>query len=96
MNYLFHPEAELEFLRAIDYYEDKEKDLGYDFALEIYSSIERIITYPSAWPIVAKNIRRTLARRFPYAILYSQIEEEIYILAVMHLNREPDYWKGRI
>ncbi len=81
MNYSFHPEAESEFLEAIDYYEGKEKGLGYDFALEIYSTIERILAHSFAWPIIEENIRRALVRRFPYGVLYSQIEEEIFIIA---------------
>lgn len=32
MNFSFHPEAESEFLVAIDYYESREPGLGCDFA----------------------------------------------------------------
>lgn len=95
MIYSFHPEAESEFLKAIEYYESKEKGLGYDFALEIYSTIERILAYSQAWPLVEENIRRSLVRRFPFGVLYSQLEEEIFIVAIMNLNRNPDYWKDR-
>ncbi len=35
MKYLFHPEAESEFDQAIEYYEEKEAGLGYDFAVEV-------------------------------------------------------------
>jgi hypothetical protein len=31
----FHPDAEEEFLKAVDYYENIESGLGYDFALEV-------------------------------------------------------------
>ena len=52
MKFLFHPEAETEFAQAIEYYEEKEEGLGYDFAVEVYSTIERILAYPKAWPIL--------------------------------------------
>jgi plasmid stabilization system protein ParE len=94
--YSFHPEAESEFTGAIDYYEDKEKGLGYDFTLEVYSTIQRILAHPDAWAVIEENIRRSFVRRFPFGILYSHTEEEVIIVAVMHLNREPDYWKERI
>jgi len=42
MKYLFHPEAEAEFAQAVEYYEEYEEGLGYDFAVEAYSAIERI------------------------------------------------------
>jgi len=43
MTFSFHPEAEKELILAIDFYEEKEKGLGRDFALEIYSTVERIL-----------------------------------------------------
>ena len=96
MTYSFHPEAELEFLLAIDFYEDKESGLGRDFALEINSTVERILTYPDAWPVIEEDIRRSLVKRFLFGVLYSKLEEEIVIVAIMHFNREPGYWKERI
>jgi plasmid stabilization system protein ParE len=96
VNVLFHPDAEAEFNAAIDYYEDIEKGLGYDFSLEIFSALERIIAFPKAWLVIEDGIRRSLVRRFPYGILYAEEKDKIYIVAVMHLHRDPEYWKHRI
>ncbi len=49
MNFSFCPEAEEEFNKAIDYYEDIELGLGYDFALEVYSTIQLSVEFPKAW-----------------------------------------------
>ena len=43
MNFSFHPEAEKESNTAIDYYEEIESGLGYDFALEVYLTIRRAV-----------------------------------------------------
>lgn len=72
MKVVFHPEAETEFNKAIDFYEEIESGLGYDFALEVYSTIQRIIALPKAWSLFAGEIRRSLVRRFPYGVLYSK------------------------
>ncbi|MDD1629952.1 MAG: type II toxin-antitoxin system RelE/ParE family toxin [Methylococcaceae bacterium] len=96
MNVLFHPEAELEFNAAIDYYEEIEGGLGYDFSLEIASTIARIIDLPKAWLVIEGEFRRALVRRFPYGILYAEDQDNIYVVAVMHLHRAPEYWKHRI
>jgi len=96
MKYVFHPEAEAEFLAAIDYYEGCEPGLGYDFSIEVHSTIGNILSFPKAWPILEDDIRRCLTRRFPYGIVYSQDGDVIFILAVMHLHRDPDYWKDRL
>jgi hypothetical protein len=95
MKFSFHPEAEAEFQAAIDYYEECEPGLGCDFALEVHSTIQGIIALPSSWPAIGGDIRRCLTRRFPFGVLYVVEAEEILILSVMHLHREPDYWKPR-
>jgi plasmid stabilization system protein ParE len=95
MTFSFHPEAEEEFNKAIDYYEDIEPGLGYDFALEVYSTVRRSVEFPKAWAVLEGGIRRSLVRRFPYGVLYSKEQEEIFVVAVMNLHREPDYWKHR-
>ncbi|MGZ4994996.1 MAG: type II toxin-antitoxin system RelE/ParE family toxin [Methylobacter sp.] len=96
MNVLFHPDAETELNAAIDYYEDIEKGLGYDFSLEVLSALERIIAFPKAWTFIEDGVRRSLVRRFPYGILYAEEKDKIYIVAVMHLHRDPEYWKHKI
>jgi len=51
----FHPEAEEEFKAAIEYYEEKEVGLGYDFAVEVYEAIKRSVAFPKAWPIYSRR-----------------------------------------
>jgi plasmid stabilization system protein ParE len=95
MRFSFHPEAETEFNEAIDYYEDKDRGLGYDFAIEVYATLQRIAAFPKAWPTLKDEIRRALVKRFPYGVLYVIEEQEIKVVAVMHLHRNPGYWKHR-
>ncbi len=95
MTYSFHSEAELEFNDAIDHYEECRNGLGFEFASEIYETIQRIIKFPNAWHPLDKNIRRCLTNRFPFGVIYYQRNDEIIILAVMQLNRKPNYWKNR-
>ena len=95
MNFAFHPEAETEFLEAVNYYEDRERGLGYDFAIEVLATIQNIAACPTAWPAIEEGARRCLVHRFPFGVIYSTEQEEILVLAVMHLRRHPDYWKER-
>lgn len=95
MKFQFHPEAETEFLAAVDWYEERTAGLGADFAAEIHAAIQRAVAMPLAWPCVDGEIRRVLTNRFPYGILYAVDNSSLYILAVMHLRRAPDYWHER-
>jgi len=96
VKYAFHPEAKAEFLAAIDYYEDREPGLGSDFAIEVHATIQNILSFPNAWPIFEDGIRRSQIRRFPCGVIYSQDEDIIFILAVMHLHRDPEYLGDRL
>jgi plasmid stabilization system protein ParE len=96
MNCRFHPEAEEEFLGAIDWYEEHQKNLGLDFVRDVYAAIGRAMDRPKAWPVLEADVRRCQTGRFPYGVLYSEEADGILILAVMHLHREPDYWKHRL
>ena len=95
MNCYFHPDAEEEFLGAIDWYEEHQENLGLDFAREVYAAIGRAMECPEAWPVLEGDVRRCQTGRFPYGVLYSQEPGGIVILAVMHLHRDPGYWKRR-
>jgi hypothetical protein len=95
MNYSFHPEARIELNHATDYYEECRRGLGLDFAKEIYTTINRIIHFPEAWSKLSKNTRRCLTNRFPFGVIYRVTNQEIFIIAVMHLSKKPNYWNKR-
>jgi len=94
----FHPDAELEFKKAIEYYELQEKQLGIRFSEEVKRTLDRIRINPVAWTSVSNNLRRALTDRFPYGILYNYNEADqiINVVAVMHLHKEPGYWRDRV
>jgi hypothetical protein len=68
MTFSFHPEAKEEFNKAIEYYENCDAGLGYDFSIEVHAAIQNIVSYPTAWPIVEEDIRRCLVNRSPWVI----------------------------
>lgn len=95
MKLAFHEEAERELDAAVSYYEDCRAGLGKEFMQEIYAAVERMLAYPKAWSVLEGNVRRVLTHRFPYGLLYVETPEQIQILAVMNLHRDPGYWKNR-
>ena len=96
MNVSYHPEAADEYEEAIAYYEDCQTGLGKQLSQEIDAAIKLILAFPTAWTMLEGEIRRILVRRFPFGLLYISRNDEIYILAVMNLNRNPNYWKERV
>lgn len=96
MTFVFHPAAEEEFAAAVAWNEARQPGLGIDFAVEVRAAISRAVALPNAWVELDLGIRRVLTQRFPYGVLYSPAESGILVLAVMHLAREPGYWKARV
>ena len=93
-----HPDvySELEDSRA--WYEGRAKNLGIEFLDEIDRAVNAIQEAPTMWPWYdeQQGIRRFFVRRFPYAVIYRPTSTVIQIIAVMHLRRDPDYWKNRM
>ena len=92
----FHPEAMAEYEFAVAYYEQHQAGLGARFIFSIESALQNILDMPETWPILEQDVRRRLARVFPYALLYSIESESLLILAVMHCHQQPGYWRERI
>ena len=70
--------------------------LGVAFSIEIESVLRRILETPDRFPFLEDDVRRCLARRFPYGILYTIEADYILIIAVMHCSRKPGYWRDRV
>ncbi len=91
----FHPDAESEMIDAAAYYESQQLDLGRRFLATVQDSINRIVLNPKLYPVVELDVRRCLTKTFPFGILFREMPGKIVIVAVMHLHRDPDYWKNR-
>lgn len=56
--------------------------------------IDAIADAPERFPEVEPGVRRRLVfNRFPYAVLYRMVGDEVQVVAVMHLRRRPRYWR---
>lgn len=91
----FHPEARAEYLAAAAYYEERQAGLGARFTIEIEKTLQRIADAPERGRKIEGEIRRCLAHSFPYGILYVFGNDVVLVLAIMHLSREPGYWRQR-
>jgi len=92
----FLEEATDEFSDAVRYYNSERPGLGYELAVEVKNSLERIKKYPESWTEIIPGIRKCIVNRFPYAVLYHKKSEVILIIAIMHLKRKPRNWKVRL
>ncbi|MBD2775095.1 type II toxin-antitoxin system RelE/ParE family toxin [Iningainema tapete] len=97
MKYIvIHTEARKELDGAIAYYEAQNIGLGLDLLTEVEEALRKIQLNPNVGtPYKIEGVRRYVIQRFPYVIFYAELEELIWIIAIAHGKRKPDYWKRR-
>jgi plasmid stabilization system protein ParE len=95
MNYSFHPHAEKELEEIETHYDSEREGLGDQFREEVLATISRILKFPNGCQALSKTVRRCTTKRFPYGIIYYVIPNKVFIVAVAHDRREPDYWTYR-
>lgn len=96
MKIVFLPPAKAELAEAVSYYNTQSEGLGYDLAAEVKKTLERVVQYPDAWPMLSKRTRRCRTNRFPYGVIYQLRPNTLLIVAIMHLSRNPETWKSRL
>jgi plasmid stabilization system protein ParE len=90
------PEAEAELADAFDWYEHHVPGLGADFLLCADDVFNSIAQSPQQYPLIYKDVRRALTRRFPYGIFFVADDFNVVVLAVFHASRNPQHWKKRV
>jgi plasmid stabilization system protein ParE len=88
MNLRLRPDALADIRAAIAWYEEREAGLGAAFLEPTDVLFERIAEHPAHFPIVYKEFRRALMRRFPYAVYFLVEDEAIIVFAVLHQRRD--------
>ena len=93
MNARFTSSAEAELQEAIAFYEAAENGLGGRFLNEVEAVVTRILAHPTAWTPMSPRTRRCRTHRFPYGLFYQVRPDEILIVSVMDLRRDPRRWE---
>lgn len=94
---IVRPEAEIEVRQAFEWYQEQSAGLGFEFLRAIEVCLSGITRDPSAYTIAkVPNVRRTLVRRFPYALFYLADDDAIVVIAVFNVKRQPIDWTKRV
>ena len=92
MRVVYSTLARRELEDAARYYELEHEGLGQRFSLEVKKAARRITRYPRAWSLERGEVRKCPLHKFPYKLLYSIEKDHIFVIAVAHQHRRPDYW----
>ncbi len=87
--------AEQDICEIIDWYRQKSPSMVLEFFQALEKHYQRLKANPEMFQRVNKKQRRLFFSRFPYSMYYEiQKNEEIIILAVYHVSRDPKKWNN--
>jgi plasmid stabilization system protein ParE len=93
---IIRDEAEADIAEAAIWYERRCVGLGAEFLRSLDACLSLISRQPKIFPVVYRQARMGLPRKFPYLVIYRDFPDFISVVAVMHGNRHPKRWKSRL
>ena len=96
MKATIHPDAEEDIAEAAAFYErDGSPALAARFVAEVKRIVSLVLANPGLGTPRKGGRKFFPARVFPYAIIYRQTEEGIYVLVLRRHSRRPKFGIGR-
>lgn len=89
MNVRWSTAANVDFTGAALDYEGKQDGLGSRFLEAVEETVRRIEANPYMWARCSPRLRRCLVRRFPFALLYQVKADDLIIVSVADMRRDP-------
>jgi plasmid stabilization system protein ParE len=89
------PAAAAEIEAAYRWYENERAGLGSEFLEAVDKLVRTIAENPERFPVIRRDVRRAVLRRFPYSIFYRIVSGHIVVIACFHGKRNPKVWRGR-
>jgi len=90
----WHPEVLAEADAAAEFYRDKRPELAHRILNSFDEALNRIELHPNIYREIEPGVRKCQLKTFPYAVIFRDATG-LEIVAVVHLRRQPGYWKDR-
>ncbi len=92
--------AEREAEEAYTWYERRELGLGERFLAHLARTLEKIQEAPASCSPVpgrfAVSVRAARVGRFPFRLVFVELDDRCLVVAVVHLSQRPGYWAARL
>ena len=80
---------------AAQFYASRISGLEVEYLDAVDQAVAAILESPERWRIIDADVRRYLMARFPFAIYYRVLPDDLRVLALKHHSRHPGYGRGR-
>jgi toxin ParE1/3/4 len=82
--------------QAYVWYEAQRKGLGGELVQALEDQLQRVSEHPNQCPVVVRDARRALLKRFPYSVPFRVEAGRIVVLGVLHTSRNPSLLRRRV
>lgn len=89
-------EAGADIAEAIAWFGRISPSLPARLRVELDDVNASILEHPELHPVVYRNFRRALLRKFPYSVFYVVDGDVVLVVGVVHQSRDESAWKRRI
>lgn len=91
-----HNEALAELDEAIEWYNQRRDGLGVELHDEVSAAIAKVVADPGIGARHGNSSYRFYrVMRFPYLVYYRDLPDMIWVAAIAHGRRRPNYWRRR-
>ena len=91
-----HRLAASELIASAKFYERQRATLGAAFLAAVDATLAYIQRHPELGRPGNHSTCSRKTARFPFRIVYREEAGRLWIVAVSHLSRRPDYWNRRL
>lgn len=91
----FRKAARLDYDEAALWYESQKAGLGREFVAELERALLQACETPQRFPVILQDVRCIRVRRFPYSVFFRIRADQLVVLAVFHVRRNPTVWRER-
>ncbi len=86
---VLHPEAAAAVRDDVRWYDGRAPRLGQLVLSALRRAVDRLRSFPDAYPQVRPGVRRATVGRLPYLLIYSATDDTVTLLALAHVGRDP-------
>lgn len=88
--------ASRDLVEGYHFYERQQTGLGAYFIDSLFSDIDALLLYAGIHAIYFGRFHRALSKRFPFAIYYRVVEQEVQVYAVLDCRRRPAWIRSHL
>ena len=95
MRLALHRHARQEIADAAAFYKERNALVAARFLDGLERVLHQVARNPRRYRQIDPDLHQPRIAGFPYALIYRVEPSEIFILALKHDRRQPDYWRYR-